>query len=161
MNTARLQTRPNKTICVFPTVPKFRSPTQIFYCRFWCFTVDSFRRKMLSLSSLFLLQLTLKLTLLKAWKRFVFLSSLKMISANHRPDYCRDISRNRDSVMISDEIKDSLVSLLKVSCKNIIETLCCFIESQKGRKRSDLSIINKIPAKTYLLKECGLPSAGN
>ena len=152
MNTARLQTRPNKTICVFPTVPKFRSPTQIFYCRFWCFTVDSFRRKMLSLSSLFLLQLTLKLTLLKAWKRFVFLSSLKMISANHRPDYCRDISRNRDSVMISDEIKDSLVSLLKVSC---------FIESQKGRKRSDSSIIYKIPAKTYLLKECGLPSAGN
>ena len=46
---------------------------------------------------------------------FLSLSSLKMISANHRPDCCRDFSRNRDSVMISDEIT---VSLLKVSCKN-------------------------------------------
>ena len=43
-----------------------------------------------------------------------------MISANHRPDYCHDFSRNRDSVMISDEITDSLVFLLKVSSKNKI-----------------------------------------
>ena len=33
--------------------------------------------------------------------RFLVLSSLKMLSANHRPDYCCDFSRNRDSVMIS------------------------------------------------------------
>ena len=30
-----------------------------------------------------------------------------MISTNHRPDYCRDFRRNRDSVMILDEIADS------------------------------------------------------
>ena len=34
-----------------------------------------------------------------------------MISANHRPDYCRDFSRNRGSVMISYNITHSLVSL--------------------------------------------------
>ena len=33
--------------------------------------------------------------------RYDMLSPLKMISANHRPDYCRDFSRNRDSVMVS------------------------------------------------------------
>ena len=63
----------------------------------------------------------------------IVLSSLKMISANQRPDYCRDFSRNRDSVMISDEITDSLVSLLKVSYKNItfisVESLYYFKEN--------------------------------
>ena len=72
------------------------------------------------------------------------LLSLKMISANHRPDHCRHFSRNRDSVMISDEITDSLVSLLKVSYKNKIsisvESLYYFKENQKGRKRSERRI---------------------
>ena len=71
-----------------------------------------------------------------------------MISANHRPDYCRDFSRNRDSVKISDEITDNLVSLLKVSYIIIIsisvEPLCSFKENQKGRKRSDRHIRYKI-----------------
>ena len=52
--------------------------------------------------------------------QFANLSSLKMIPANHRPDHCHDFSRNRDSVMISDEITDSLVSLVKVNYKNKI-----------------------------------------
>ena len=86
-----------------------------------------------------------------------------MISANHRPDYCLDFSRNRDSVVISDEITDSLVSLLKVSYKNKIsismESLYYFKENQKGRKRSERRIRYKIPAKTF--KECSLQSAGN
>ena len=76
-----------------------------------------------------------------------------MISANHRLDYCRDFSRNRDSVMISDEITDSLVSLLIVSYKNKIfisvELLYYFKENQKGRKRSDRHIHYKIPTKTF------------
>ena len=45
--------------------------------------------------------------------KLIILSSLKMIPDNHRPDYCRDFSRNRDNVMISDEITDSLVSQLQ------------------------------------------------
>ena len=49
-----------------------------------------------------------------------YLSSLKMIPANHRPDHCHDFSQNCDSVMISDEITDSLVSLLKINYKNKI-----------------------------------------
>ena len=48
------------------------------------------------------------------------LPSLKKISANHRPDYCRDFSRNRDNIMISDDITDSFVFLLKVGCKSNI-----------------------------------------
>ena len=75
-----------------------------------------------------------------------------MISANHRPDYCHDFSRNRDSVMISDEITDSLVFLLKFSSKNKIsvsvESLYYFKENQKGRKRSDRRIHYKISAET-------------
>ena len=85
--------------------------------------------------------------------RFGLLSSLKMISANHRPDYCHDFPRNRDSVMISDEITDSLVFLLKVSSKNKIfisvESLYYFKENQKGRKRSDRRIHYKISAETF------------
>ena len=48
------------------------------------------------------------------------LSYLRMISASHRPaNYCRDFfTKARYSVMISDNITDSVVSLLKVSCKN-------------------------------------------
>ena len=43
-----------KNVCFrLPTVPKFRSPTPIF-------TIDSSRRKMFSVSSLFLLQLIIK-----------------------------------------------------------------------------------------------------
>ena len=38
---------------------------RVFYCRFWFFTTDSSRGKMFLVSSLFLLQLILKLTLLK------------------------------------------------------------------------------------------------
>ena len=76
-----------------------------------------------------------------------------MISANHRPDYCHDFSRNRDSVMISDEITDSLVFLLKVSSKNKIsismESLYYFKENQKGRKRNDRRIHYKISAETF------------
>ena len=91
------------------------------------------------------------------------LLSLKMISANRRPDYCRCFSRNRDSVMISDKITDSLVSLLKVSYKNKIsvsvESLYYCKENQKGRKRSERRTRYRIPAKTF--KECSLESAGN
>ena len=80
------------------------------------------------------------------------LSSLN-ISANHRPDYCRDSSRNRDSVMISDDITDSLASLLKVSYQNKIfisvESLHYFKENQKGRKRSDRHIITKFLPKRF------------
>ena len=54
------------------TVPKFRPLTLIFVCHFWFFTADSSHRKLFSVSSLFLLQLILKLALLKAWKQFVF-----------------------------------------------------------------------------------------
>ena len=76
-----------------------------------------------------------------------------MISANHRPDYCHDFSRNRDNVMISDEITDSLVFLLKVSSKNKIsisvESLCYFKENQKGRKRSGGRIHYKISAEIF------------
>ena len=42
-------------------------PTLIFYCCFGFFTIDSSRRKMFSVSSLFLLQLILKLTLLNVF----------------------------------------------------------------------------------------------
>ena len=66
-----------------------------------------------------------------------------MISANHRPDYCRDFSRNRDSVMISDEIIDSLVSLFKVRSKNEIsismKLLYRFIENEATRIHYKLS----------------------
>ena len=76
-----------------------------------------------------------------------------MISANHRPDYGHDFSRNRDSVMISDEITDNLVFLLKVSSKNKIsisvESLYYFKENQKGKKRSDRRIRYKISAGTF------------
>ena len=60
------QTR--KYVCFrLPTVPKFRSPTLFFYCRFWgfFFTIDFSHRKRFLVSSLFLLQLILKLTLLR------------------------------------------------------------------------------------------------
>ena len=54
--------------------------------------------------------------------------------------------------MISDEITDSLVFLLKVSSKNKIsisvESLYYFKENQKGRKRSDICIHYKISAET-------------
>ena len=86
-----------------------------------------------------------------------------MISAYHRPDYCRDFSRNRDCVMISDEITDSLVSLLKVSLKNKIsvsvKSLYYCKENQKGKKRNERRIRYRIPAKTF--KEYSLESAGN
>ena len=86
-----------------------------------------------------------------------------MISANHRPDYCRDFSRNRDSVMISDEITDSLVSVLKVSYKNKIfisvESLYYFKENQKGKNEATDTFITKFPPKR--LKECSFQSAGN
>ena len=71
----------------------------------------------------------------------LFLSSLKTISANHRSDYCHDFSRNCGSVVVSDEITVSLISLLKVICKIklsiSVESLYRFKENQKGRKRSD------------------------
>ena len=64
-----------------------------------------------------------------------------MISADHRPDYCSGFSRNRDSVIVSVEMTDSLVSLVKVGCKNNIsiseELLYRFKENEKRRKRSD------------------------
>ena len=54
--------------------------------------------------------------------------------------------------MISDEITDSLVFLLKVSSKNKIsvsvESLYYFKENQKGGKRSDRRIHYKISAET-------------
>ena len=85
--------------------------------------------------------------------QYHILSSLKMISDNHRPDYCRDFSRNGDSVKISDEITDSLVSLLKISNKNkifnTVESLYYLKENQKGRKRSDTRIHYKLPTKTF------------
>ena len=58
-----------KYVCFrLPTVPKFRSPTPSFFIVvFVFFTIDSSRRKMSSVSSLFLLQLILKLTLLKVF----------------------------------------------------------------------------------------------
>ena len=86
-----------------------------------------------------------------------------MISANHRPDYCRDVSRNRDSVIISDEITDSLISLLKVSCKNItfISMESLYIASQKI-KRGENKATHAFITNSYLLKVYdGLPSAGN
>ena len=55
--------------------------------------------------------------------------------------------------MISDEIIDSLVSLLKVGYKNKIsisvESLYYFKDNQKGRKRSDRRIHYKIPTKMF------------
>ena len=77
-----------------------------------------------------------------------------MISANHRPDYCYDFSRNRDSVMISVEITDCLVSVLKVSYKNKIsmsvESLYYFTENQKRENEAtDACIHNKISTKTF------------
>ena len=76
-----------------------------------------------------------------------------MISANHRPDYCRDVSRNRDSVIISDEITDSLISLLKVSCKNItfISMESLYIASQKI-KRGENKATHAFITNSYLLK---------
>ena len=69
---------PNKKnyVCFrLPTVLKFWPPTLIFFALLFCFfTNNSSRRKMLSVSSLFLLQLILKLILLKARKRFVFVA---------------------------------------------------------------------------------------
>ena len=86
-----------------------------------------------------------------------------MISANHRPDNCRDFSRNRDSVMISDELTDSLVSFLKVSYKTklfiSVELLYCFKENQKGENEATDTFITKIPPKR--LKECSRQSARN
>ena len=56
-----------------------------------------------------------------------------MISANHKVDYCRDFAQNRNSVMIANDITDTLVSLMKFSCKNKIsisvESLYRFIEN--------------------------------
>ena len=68
-----------------------------------------------------------------------------MISANHRPDYGRDFSRKRDSVMISDEITDSLVSLLKYSYKNktsiSVKFLYSFTEIKKGENVATCALI--------------------
>ena len=73
-----------------------------------------------------------------------------MNPANHRPDYGRDFSRNRDSIMIG------LISLLKVSCKSIIsismDSLYRITENGKGRKQSYTCIHYKSSPKTYLLK---------
>ena len=63
----------NMIVCFrLPAVPKFRSLTLIFYCRFWLFTINSSCRKMFSVSSLFFFcnLYYLKLTLLKPWKQF-------------------------------------------------------------------------------------------
>ena len=63
-----------KNVCFrLPTVLKLWPPTLIFFM-FCFFTINSSRRKMPSVSSLFLLQLILKLTLQKAQKRFVFVA---------------------------------------------------------------------------------------
>ena len=59
-----------------------------------------------------------------------FLSFLKISSANHRPDYCHDF------------------------CE--ITTVHDFRRQTKRHTH----MYHKIPAKTYLLKVCGLPSAG-
>ena len=79
-------------------------------------------------------------------KKIARLSSMKIIPAHHRPDYCCDFSQNhRESLVISDKT-DSLVSLLKVNCKNKI---CSSVES-----------LNRfIENKT--IHACGVPSAGN
>ena len=55
-----------KNMCFrLPTVPKFRSPTLLFLLSFLVFyNIDSSRRKMFSVTRLFLFQLMLKLTLL-------------------------------------------------------------------------------------------------
>ena len=69
--------KPNKKKCVFPVTdrPQVLATDANFFTLWFCFfTINSSRRKMLSVSSLFLLQLILKLTLLKARKRFVFVA---------------------------------------------------------------------------------------
>ena len=64
-----------KKMCVSVTNrPQVLATDTNFFLWFCFFTINSFRRKMLSVSSLFLLQLTSKLTLLKAQKRFVFVA---------------------------------------------------------------------------------------
>ena len=65
-----------KKKCVFPVTncPQVLATDPIFFLWFCFFTIYSSRRKMLSVSSLFLLQLISKLTLLKAQKRFVFVA---------------------------------------------------------------------------------------
>ena len=89
-----------------------------------------------------------------------------MIPANRRPDHCRDFSRNRDSVMISDEITDSLVSLLKVNYKNIIcfsmQSLYRFTENWKRRLKEVTTYSLQYSRQTGLLKEWRSPKrAGN
>ena len=64
-----------------------------------------------------------------------------MISVNQRSDYFRDFSRNLDSVMISDDFTDSLVSLLKVSCKKKIFFLIISIKTHTPSFTSPDSVI--------------------
>ena len=66
----------------------------------------------------------------------------------------RDFLRNRDSIMILDEITDSLICLLKVNYKTdkifiSVESLYYFKENQNERKRSDRHIHYKIPPKSF------------
>ena len=77
-----------------------------------------------------------------------------MISANYRPEYCCDFSRNRDTIttgiMTSDEITDGLVSLLKVSCKNKISISVASIASKnikRGGHAATHAITTKFPPK--------------
>ena len=86
---------------------------------------------------------------------FPLLSSLKMISANHRPDYCHV------ATISWFQTKFRFGFSLQVTYKNKISTDQRWIivslhrKLKRGKKRQTHSI--QISAQTFLLKVCGLP----
>ena len=120
------------------------------------------QRSCLCLKFIFCKYLQMLKLQLNWYKWFCMLSSLKMILTNHGPDCCHDLSWNCNSVMISDDITDSLIFLLKVTCKNKIPISVLLLYSNKikrGENEATDRFISKFLAR--LLKEYSLQSVGN